>query len=78
MSEAEGPRAIGERVRKELRAYRRAYGSAARALAARRREGGDPRADFDALREDWERTVAEFRAAADRIGTLQKTLARDP
>jgi len=32
---------------------------------------------FEALRSDWERTVAAFRETVERVGTAHKTLARE-
>jgi len=70
--------AAGEALRDALREYRSRFGAAARELAAaEKRPAGDSPAGFDALRADWERTVAAFRETVDRVGTAQKTLARD-
>lgn len=65
--------AAGGDVREALRAYRARYWAAARELSGS--EGAA--AGFETLRADWERTVASFREAVDRIGTVHKTLARD-
>jgi hypothetical protein len=66
----------GKGLRESLAGYRTAFDEAARALG---RDGNDEsahRLGFEMLCTDWERTVAAFRQAVDRIGTAQKTLAR--
>ncbi|HKK09140.1 MAG TPA: hypothetical protein VKA44_09660 [Gemmatimonadota bacterium] len=67
----------GAAVRQALRTYRSRYGEAARALAREPGPSDDASEGFATLRSDWERTVAAFRETVDRVGTLQKTLARD-
>lgn len=67
----------GVAVRAALRAYRSRFGEAARAASAGEVPSEVRRDAFETLRADWERTVEVFRETVDRVGTAQKTLARD-
>ncbi len=66
----------GDALREALVVYRAAFDGAARALGREAEEAPVRHCGFELLRSDWERTVAAFREAVDRIGTAQKTLAR--
>ncbi|MDP2530439.1 MAG: hypothetical protein Q8W51_11980 [Candidatus Palauibacterales bacterium] len=66
----------GDALREALVVYRSAFDGAARALGRESEDAPVRHRGFEILRSDWERTVAAFREAVDRVGTAQKTLAR--
>jgi hypothetical protein len=66
----------GDALREALAVYRAAFDGAARALGRESEDAPARHRGFELLRSDWERTVAAFREAVDRVGTAQKTLAR--